>query len=112
MAIITRSKLLRDTSTSIAPFRCIAGVAMLPDTCSALTSVPVAVRAEAEADAGADPEADDKEAGFGHGFSYTYCSGFPPQLPAFVASYVPFGYIQQVPEENGERSSVRGLKTT
>jgi hypothetical protein len=101
-----------DTFTSAALFDFAVGVAVLSETRSASTSVLVPVGAEAEADAGADPEAADKEAGFGHGFSYTYCSGFPLQVPAFVASYVPFEYIQHVPEENGERSSVRGLKTT
>jgi hypothetical protein len=106
------SKVPTDTSMSAALFGFAAGVVVLPETRSASTLVPVAVSAETEVDAGADPEAADKEAGFGHGFLYTYCSGFPLQVLAFVASYVPFGYIQQVPEENGERSSVRGLKTT
>ena len=111
-AILITSKIPIDTSISAALFDFGVGRIVLSEMPSASTSVPVVSCAEAEAEAGADPEAADEEAGFGHGFSYTYCSGFPLQVPDFVASYVPFGYIQQVPEENGERSSLRGLKTT
>jgi hypothetical protein len=102
----------RDMSTIAALFCFAVGVAAFPEARSASTLVPVAVGDEAEAEAGADPTARDRDTGFGHGFSYTYCSAFPLQVLALLASYVPLEYIQHVPEEYGERSSVRGLKTT
>lgn len=61
-----------DTPVSAALLGFAVGVAPLPETRSASTSVPVASGAETEAEAGADPRADpedvDGEAGFGHGF--------------------------------------------
>lgn len=55
---------------------------------------------------------DDEGDGLGHKLSYTNCSGAPLQVVADPASNVPFGYIQQLPEEYGELSALVGLKTT
>jgi hypothetical protein len=59
-----------------------------------------------------DEEEDDEGDGLGHKLLYTYCSGAPLQAAADPALYVPFGYIQQVPEAYGELSGLCGLNTT
>jgi hypothetical protein len=58
-----------------------------------------------------DDEEDGDGGGLGQGFLYTNCSGFPLQVPAAPASYVPFGYIQHVPSAYGEPLGLWGLKT-
>jgi hypothetical protein len=66
---------------------------------------------EAEVDE-ADPEDESEGDGLGHTLSYTNCSGSPSHSDAASASYVPLGYIQQVPERYGELLGLCGLKTT
>lgn len=58
-----------------------------------------------------DEREDDEDDGLGHGLLYTNCSGAPLQAVTDPALYVPFGYIQQVPEAYGELSGLCGLKT-
>jgi len=54
-----------------------------------------------------DEDEDEGEGdGLGHKLLYTNCSGAPLHVPADPASYVPFGYIQQVPEAYGELSGL------
>lgn len=88
---------LEFTVSLAAPFSTPVAVALFPDL------VADGVEADAEADA--------EEAFLGHGFSYTNCSGAPLHLVAFVASKVPLGYLQQVPEAYGELLGLCGLKT-
>jgi hypothetical protein len=71
-------------------------------------AVPVAL----ELSVADDEREDDEVDGLGHRFSYTNCSGSPLQVVADAALYVPFGYIQQLPEAYGELPELSGLKTT
>lgn len=56
-----------------------------------------------------DEREDDEGDGLGHKLSYTNCSGAPLQVVADPALNVPFGYIQQLPDEYGVLLGLCGL---
>jgi hypothetical protein len=59
-----------------------------------------------------DELGDEVSDGLGHKLLYTYCSGAPLQVPTAPPLYVPFEYIQHVPDAYGELLGLCGLKTT
>jgi hypothetical protein len=100
-------------SSVVVPSSAAMAVESMPEVGVAL-SAPLELSVgddETEVDEAAS-EDDDEGDGLGHTFSYTNCSGSPSQSDAASASYVPFGYIQQVPDRYGELLGLCGLKTT
>lgn len=89
----------------IEPMAAAAAAAVEPEV---VPAVPVTI----ERSVADDERKDDEGDGLGHKLLYTNCSGSPLQEVADSALNVPFGYIQQLPEEYGELLGLCGLKTT
>src|ERR1051326_9098306 len=90
----------------------VVGVGVAPAVSAPAVSAPAVFEAVvsvpldgAEADAEADAAREGNEGvGLGHTLLYTNCCGAPSQGVVDPASYVPFGYTQQVPAAYGELS--------